>query len=125
MSNPKSEKPEADPFAPFKQTQKAWLDAWAKTMGEAVAGEEFAKAMGQYLATYLETSAPMRRQIEESMEKYLQQMNMPTRNEVVSLAERLTNIEMRLDDLDAKMDQILDQLDQVKAARPTRRARKT
>jgi len=35
----------------------------------------------------------------------LQQSNMPTRSDVVSLAERLTNIERRLDDLDAKLDE--------------------
>jgi hypothetical protein len=29
---------------------------------------------------------------------------MPTRADVTGLAERLTNIEMRLDDLDAKID---------------------
>jgi polyhydroxyalkanoate synthesis regulator phasin len=44
------------------------------------------------------------------MEQYLQQMSLPTRKEVVSLAERLTKIEMRLDDLDAKLDEVLDHL---------------
>jgi hypothetical protein len=48
------------------------------------------------------------------MEQYLQQMNLPTRDQVVNLAERLTNVEMRLDDLDAKLD---DTLDQIKAIR--------
>ena len=37
-------------------------------------------------------------------------MSLPTQSEVVSLAERLTTIEMRLDDVDAKLDEILDQL---------------
>jgi polyhydroxyalkanoate synthesis regulator phasin len=44
------------------------------------------------------------------MEQYLQQMSLPTQSEVVSLAERLTTIEMRLDDMDEKLDEILDQL---------------
>ena len=44
------------------------------------------------------------------MEQYLQQMNLPTRTEVISMAERLTKIEMAMDDLDAKLDEVLDLL---------------
>jgi hypothetical protein len=32
-------------------------------------------------------------------------LNMPTRDDIISLAERLTNIEMRLDDLEAKLEE--------------------
>jgi len=35
---------------------------------------------------------------------------LPTRREVLSIAERMTNIEMRLDDVEAKIDQLLDLL---------------
>ena len=35
----------------------------------------------------------------------LTKLNMPTRPDVIGLAERLTNIEMRLDDLEAKLDE--------------------
>jgi hypothetical protein len=37
-------------------------------------------------------------------------MNLPTRKEVISMAERLTKIEMAMDDLDAKLDEVLDRL---------------
>jgi t-SNARE complex subunit (syntaxin) len=37
------------------------------------------------------------------MTNTLQMLNMPSRMEVTSLAERAVNIEMRLDDLDAKL----------------------
>ena len=114
MSESKS--PEFDPFAPWRPFQKAWLDSWAKAMSETVSSEEFAKSMGQYLDDYLQASAPVRRQIEEGMAKYLEQMNMPTRSEVISLAERLTHLEMRVDDLDAKLDQALDLLKAIQAA---------
>jgi len=36
----------------------------------------------------------------------LEQLSMPSRADFVSLAERATNIEMRLDDMDAKLDRI-------------------
>ena len=38
------------------------------------------------------------------MTQVLETLNMPSRAEIVSIAERMTNIEMRLDDMDAKLD---------------------
>jgi hypothetical protein len=52
-------------------------------------------------------SAPFREVIEKTMVKALEQLAMPTRADVLSIAERMTNIEMRLDDLDAKLDQMV------------------
>ena len=64
--------------------------------------------MAQQTEGSLEFWALVRRQVGEAMEQYLQQMSLPTQSEVVSLAERLTTIEMRLDDMDAKLDEVLD-----------------
>nr|MBA3915320.1 hypothetical protein [Terriglobales bacterium] len=47
-------------------------------------------------------------------------LNMPSRGEIVSLAERLTQVEMRLDDMDAKLDRIEMLLSRPPAARRTR-----
>ena len=43
--------------------------------------------------------------LEGTMTQVLTQLNMPTRTDVTSVAERLTHIEMRLDDLEAKLDE--------------------
>jgi hypothetical protein len=43
-------------------------------------------------------------------EQYLQQMSLPTRSQVISLAERLTNVEMAIQDLDEKLDELLDRV---------------
>ena len=40
----------------------------------------------------------------------LEQFSLPSRQQVTALAERFTNVEMRLDDLDAKLDRIADRL---------------
>jgi hypothetical protein len=58
------------------------------------------------LDTYLTASTPFREALEKAMVRTLEQLAMPTRADVVSIAERMTNIEMRLDDLDAKLDTI-------------------
>ncbi len=82
------------------------MDAWGKTMVEMVNSEAYAQATGAMLDTYMTVSAPFREAVEKAMLKTLEQMAMPSRADVVSLAERMTNIEMRLDDLDAKLDDI-------------------
>jgi hypothetical protein len=48
----------------------------------------------------------MREALDKSMIKALQQLSLPSRQEVAALAERFTNVEMRLDDMDAKLDTI-------------------
>lgn len=96
-----------DPMEPWRGMRDAYLDAWAKSMVGTVNSEAYAQAAGTMLDTYLSVSAPFREAIEKAMLKTLEQLSMPTRADVVSIAERMTNIEMRLDDLDAKLDQLV------------------
>jgi BMFP domain-containing protein YqiC len=82
------------------------METWAKALVQAVNSEAYAKATGAILDAYLAASGPLREALEKTMTQALQQLNMPSREDFVSLAERLTNIEMRLDDMDAKLDRL-------------------
>jgi hypothetical protein len=82
-------------------------------MIELVNTEAYAEATGRILDSYLSASVPMRKVVEQAMAQVLGQVNMPTRAEVLSLAERMTNIEMRLDDLDARFDVMQQLLTQI------------
>lgn len=93
-----------DPTAPWRGMRDTYMDAWAKSMVEMVNTEAYAQATGAMLDTYLAVSAPFREAVEKAMLKTLEQLAMPSRADVVSIAERMTNIEMRLDDMDAKLD---------------------
>ena len=95
-----------DPFGTWRTARDAYMETWSKAMLDLVNTEAYADATSRMLDTYLSVSAPMRKLLETSMTQVLGQFNMPTRNEIISLAERLTNIEMRLDDLDAKLDEM-------------------
>ena len=111
MSEKQSEeKPEFDPFGQWVQFWDGWTKAWSGPMSETVASKGFAESMGQQLEGSLEATKLMRQQLGGMMQQFLQQMSLPTRQEVISLAERLTSLEMRMDDLDAKSDEILDLL---------------
>jgi polyhydroxyalkanoic acid synthase PhaR subunit len=95
-----------DPMEPWRGMRDAYLDAWAKSMVDTVNTEAYAQATGTMLDTYLSVSVPFREAIEKAMLKTLEQLAMPSRADIVSIAERMTNIEMRLDDMDAKLDNI-------------------
>ena len=96
-----------DPSGMFKGMRDANMDAWSKMMIELVNTDAYAEATGAMLNTWLTTSGPFRKVMEDSMAKTLEQLNMPSRDDLTRMAERLTNLEMRLDDLDAKLDEAL------------------
>lgn len=111
-------KPQGDPLASALQLYEAMLKSWSDAMGEVVASPAFADSMAQHLQANLDALALARRQVSELTEQYLQHASLPTQGQVLGLAERLTNIEMRLDDLDAKLDQVLDLLKARPDSRP-------
>jgi hypothetical protein len=105
-----------DPMEPWRAARDIYMDAWGKTMVDMVNSEAYAQAAGAMLDSYMTVSAPFREAVEKAMLKTLEQLAMPSRADVVSIAERMTNIEMRLDDLDAKLDNIQRLIVQVGAA---------
>jgi hypothetical protein len=111
-----------DPVGAFREMRDNYLDVWAKTMVDAVNSEAYAKATGTVLDTYLTASAPFREAMEKSMLQALAQLSMPSRADFISLAERLTNVEMKLDDLDAKLDDIGNSIKKPSSAAGARKA---
>ncbi|HEV2236130.1 MAG TPA: hypothetical protein VGR57_05645 [Ktedonobacterales bacterium] len=106
MSQPPDPVNPFDPFGTLRTARDAYMDTWSKAMLDLVNSEGYAQATSRMLDSYLTVSNPVRKLLETSMAQVLAQLNMPTRADVVSLAERMTNIEMRLDDLDARFDQL-------------------
>jgi hypothetical protein len=96
-----------DPTGMLKSLRDANLDAWSKMMIDLVNTEAYARATAAMLDVWLSNSAPFRKAIESALTQALTSLNLPTRTDVTGLAERLTNIEMRLDDLDARLDEAL------------------
>lgn len=95
-----------DPTGMLKNMRDSSMDTWSKMMVQLVNTEAYSQATGAMLDTWLATSMPFRKALESTMTQVLTNLNMPTRSDVVNLAERLTNIELRLDDLDAKFDDL-------------------
>jgi hypothetical protein len=95
-----------DPMEPWRELRNTYLETWAKGMVDMVNSEAYAQAAGAMLDTYLTVSKPFREAVETAMLKTLEQLAMPSRADITSIAERMTHIEMRLDDLDAKLDEM-------------------
>lgn len=103
-----SQKPDEqvfDPFGAFKNMRDSGMDAWSKMMIQMVNTEAYAQASSAMMDTWLTNSAPFRKVIESTMTQVLTQLNLPMRSDVTGLSERLTHIEMRLDDMEAKLDE--------------------
>jgi hypothetical protein len=81
------------------------MDAWSKMMIQLVNSDAYAQSTAVALDTWMAGSAQFRMAIEAAMTQALTGLNMPTRADVTCLAERLTHIELRLDDLEAKLDE--------------------
>lgn len=113
-----------DPMEAFRDLRDSYLDAWAKAMVETVNSDAYAKTSGTVLDTYLSASSPFREAVEKAMLHVLEQLSMPSRADFISLADRVTNIEMHLDDMDAKLDRI-EKLLTKPATRAAKRTQRT
>ncbi len=109
MSESKTDFDFFDPTGLLKTMRDDHLDRWAKTMVQFVNTDAYAYATGKMLDAWLGNSAPFRKMMENALTQTLANLNMPSRAEIAQIAERLTRIEMRLDDLDIKLDDRLAQ----------------
>lgn len=106
-----------DPFEIWNTMRDASLKTWQMTrdisletlsrlMIDLVNSEAYSQATGQWLDTYLTLSQPFQHMVDTTMAQVLTRLNMPMRSDVTSLAQRLTNVEICLDDLDARLDDV-------------------
>jgi len=94
-----------DPTGMFKTMRDGNMDSWSKMMVQVVNTDAYGQAVGTLLDTWLSSSAPFRKMMEKVMVQVLTNLQMPTRADVIGVAERLTNIETRLDDLEARLEE--------------------
>jgi hypothetical protein len=91
----------------LRQARDANIEAWSRLMIDFVNSEAYSRATNEWLDTYLLASQPFQQVLQRTMAQVLGGLNMPVREEVTGLAQRLINVETRLDDLDARLDEIL------------------
>lgn len=87
----------------FVQSEKMWSDA----MSDVMANERVAESSGRFMQEALH----MQRMFSESMGQALSNMNMPTRNDILDLKDRVSQME---DSVNA----VLVELRQMRAEKP-------
>jgi hypothetical protein len=95
-----------DPTKMLRDFRDASMDAWAKMMLKLTYSHEYQRLQGMISKPALLGIALWRKASEQVMSSVLSQLNMPSREEVLQLSQRLTHVQMTLDDLGAAMEQL-------------------
>jgi SMC interacting uncharacterized protein involved in chromosome segregation len=92
----------SDPVALWQQMIGEMEKGFNAFANQAMSSPEFSKAMNQAGSA----SAGAQKQFGELMEKYLLNMNLPSRAQMIGMAERLQTIEGQLNDIKAMLTQM-------------------
>ena len=95
-----------DPLKLVRDARDAGMDAWAKLMLRLTGSHEYQRVQGFVFKPTLLAIAMFRKASDSTMGGVLGNLNMPSREEVLQISQRLTHIEMALDDLAAGLDQL-------------------
>src|SRR3954447_26471040 len=90
-----------DPVAMWQNIMGEMEKGFNSFANQAMASPEFSKLVNQVGGV----SAGAQKQLGELMEKYLVSMNLPSRAQMVSMAERLQSIEGQLNEIKAMLHQ--------------------
>lgn len=100
MSNQKT----FDPFFLWKEYQKNTESYWGQVMDEKMKTEEFSKWLGKVVdfnMTYKQIA-------DKSAKQYLEQMNIPSREDLANLSSLIVNLDTKIDDLEELVEQSLE-----------------
>ena len=84
-----------------------WKDLYShssKFFDEKVSNDFPSQGMGQVL----EMNLQFKKMIDESTVKYLEFMNVPTRNDIASISSLIVNVDAKVDDLEEKLEEKFD-----------------
>lgn len=85
-----------DPLAMWRDWLSNSERQWNSFLNDAMATDEFGRNMGRMMDVYL----AMQKNLNEVMGRYFSALNVPTRTDVMTLGNRLGEIESRLDGIE-------------------------
>lgn len=100
-----------DPFEIWKNVYDQTESYWSKVLDENLATEDFSIGLGKVLDMNLQ----YRKLVNDSTQAYLEQMNMPSKDDLARLASLIINVEAKVDLIEGSVeDAIVVQADQKK-----------
>lgn len=94
----------------FVKSEKAWSQAMTDMMGD----ERFSKGMGRYMQEALHTH----RMFSESMAQYLANLNLPSRQDILDLSDRMGQVEDALAAVQVELRELRTRVAQGVSAAP-------
>lgn len=94
----------------FVKSEKAWSQAMTDMMGD----ERFSKGMGRYMQEALHTH----RMFSESMAQYLANLNLPSRQDILELSDRMGQVEDALAAVQVELRELRTRIAQGVSAAP-------
>jgi polyhydroxyalkanoic acid synthase PhaR subunit len=95
-----TQKPFFDPFEVWKSIYDKTEEKWSEVLQETMLTEGYSELMGQVQNGYLQ----YHELIQKGTNAYLKQVNMPSREEVSSIASLIINVEEKVDNLDQRIE---------------------
>lgn len=89
-----------DPFSLWKNLYEKTEANLNEILNETLQKESFAEYLGHVQSTFLQ----YQQFIQTTTDKYLKQMNMPTREEISNIASLIINVEDKVENLDQKVE---------------------
>jgi len=94
----------ADPYTFFKQWYEASSETWSKVVGDIIGEEKFVENASQIMENYTSHYMVTRR----ANEDYFRNLQLPTRSDLVRVAEIIIALEEKVDRIDEAFDDIKD-----------------
>src|SRR6266851_6123781 len=91
-----------DPFELWRQIYDTNERAWSTILERTVNNPAFAESTGKVLETFLSAQKTVR----DNMRSYLEQINLPTREDIARLGELIVALEEKVDQLDDRLSNI-------------------
>jgi polyhydroxyalkanoic acid synthase PhaR subunit len=91
----------------FYEMWKDYYSQTSKLFDEKISKDFPSEGMGQIL----EMNLQFKKMIDESTLKYLEFMNVPSRNDIANISSLIVNVDAKVDDLEEKLEEKLESQD--------------
>lgn len=98
--------PPPDPFRFWRELYGQNEATWGKVLEQGMGTEAFAQMIGQTLEAYVSFQKALR----DSLNRQLETLNLPSRDDFGRLGAQLVALESKIDALDEKLDELQDRL---------------
>lgn len=88
-----------DPFAVWRDWMSQSERQWNAFLNNAMATDEFSQTVGRFMDVYVN----MQKNMNEAMSRYLSSVNLPSRQDILGVGDRLTAIEERLTNIEKSL----------------------